>query len=74
MDYEIVYGNKSIGQLNLKIEEDQFYQKVNIFSKIIGSPLGLRDGTYSMSSVFFKLSQNSNTLFESIKDTSFSSR
>ena len=69
LNYEIVYGNKPVGQLSFKIEEDQFYQKLNIFSNISGSPLGLRDGTYNMSSIFLKSSQQGNTWFESTKDT-----
>ena len=74
LNYEIVYGNKPVGQLSFKIEEDQFYQKLNIFSKISGSPLGLRDGTYNMSSSFLKFSKNGNTWYESIKNIAISSR
>lgn len=74
LNYEIVFGNQPVGQLSFKIEEGQFYQKLDIFSKITGSPLGLRDGTYNMSSIFFKFSQQGNTWFESTKDTLLSSR
>lgn len=74
LDYEIVYGNKPVGQLSFTIKDDQFYQKLNIFSNISGSPLGLRDGTYNVSSNFFKFSKNGNTWYESIKNTAISSR
>ena len=74
LDYEIVYGNKPVGQLSFTIEEDQFYQKLNIFSNISGSPLGLRDGTYNMSSNFLKFSKNGNTWYESNKNTTSYSR
>lgn len=74
LDYEIVYGNKPVGQLSFTIEEDQFYQKLNIFSNISGSPLGLRDGTFNMSSNFLKFSTHGNTWYESIKNTGISSR
>ena len=74
LDYDIVYGNKPVGQLSFTIEEDQFYQKLNIFSNISGSPLGLRDGTYNMSSNFLKFSTYGNTWYESIKNTGISSR
>ena len=74
LDYEIVYGNKPVGQLSFTIDEDQFHEKINIFSKISGSPLGLRDGTYNMSSNFLKSSTNGNTWYESNKNTATSSR
>ena len=74
LDYEIVYGNKPVGQLSFTIDEDQFHEKINIFSKISGSPLGLRDGTYNMSSNFLKSSTNGNTWYESNKNTAISSR
>ena len=74
LDYEIVYGNKPVGQLSFKIDENQFHEKINIFSKISGSPLGLRDGTYNMSSNFLKSSTNGNTWYESNKNTAISSR
>ena len=74
LDYEIVYGNKPVGQLSFTIEEDQFYQKLNIFSNISGSPLGLRDGTYNISSTFLKFSKNGTTWYESTKNTAISSR
>ena len=74
LDFDVVYGNKPVGQLNFTIEEDQFYQKLNIFSNISGSPLGLRDGTYNMSSNFLKFSKHGNTWYQSIKNTGISSR
>lgn len=74
LDYEIVYGNKPVGQLSFTIDENQFNEKINIFSKISGSPLGLRDGTYNMSSNVLKSSKNGNTWYESNKNTAISSR
>lgn len=74
LEYNIIFNNKPIGRLIIMIHEDRYDQKLDLVGEILDSPLGLYDGTYNISSKFYRIKGNIKTTFEHRKKTLFKSR